>query len=312
MSETTEAAAPEAGTAEDARAAAAAEMVDDNAPVEDAEPAAVETEQPEAEETPEEVELSFGAKTLKVRKDAIPEDVLAALDDFTKNVQGDYTRKTQEAAEVRKAAEAQRELAEKLVSLKGDALKAYARGQSLADEIQQLEAVNLPELWQSNPDHARWISDTISAKRAEFQRAVEAVAHHEHAMTAEQERAAATLMEAGRAEMKRAVKGFDDKAEAALIEYAVKEYGIPEQEARKWPLNPKTAAMAWKAMQFDKLQAQTKAAAAPKAPAAPAAPVKATKPLTGGNSTRDLEHLAATNMEAFARERARQDAARRR
>ncbi len=294
MSETTEAAAPEAGTAQDElREVAAVERQEYQPPEAEGEPGeAVETEQPETEDTPEEVEFSFGAKTLKVRKDAIPEDVLAELDAFTKNVQGDYTRKTQEAAEVRKAAEAQRELAEKLVSLKGDALKAYARGQSLADEIQQLEQVNLSDLWQSNPDHARRISDTISAKRAEFQRAVETVAQHEHAMTAEQERAAATLMEAGRAEMRRTVKGFDDKAEAALVEYAVKEYGIPEHEARKWPLNPKTAAMAWKAMQFDKLQAQTKAASAPKAPTAPAAPVKAVNAKSGASVAKDPDKMS--------------------
>jgi hypothetical protein len=274
MSETTEAAAVEAGTAQDdARDVAPVER-EYVPPPEDDEPAAVETEQPETEEPPEEVELSFGAKTLKVRKDAIPEDVMAELDAFTKGVQGDYTRKTQEAAELRKAAEAKAELAEKLVSLKGDALKAYSRGQMLADEIRQLEQVDVSHLWQSNPDQARQISDALSSKRAEFSSVVETVAQHESAMTAEQERFAATLMEAGRAEMRRAVKGFDDKAEAALVEYAVKEYGIPEHEARKWPLNPKTAAMAWKAMQFDKLQAASKAAAAPKAPTAPAAPVK--------------------------------------
>ena len=277
MSETTEAAAPEAGTAEDVLAP---ERPEYQPPAEDAgeapegETEAVEQEQPEAEEI-EEIELSFGAKTLKVAKNAIPEAVLAEIQDFTKNVQGDYTRKTQEAAELRKAAEAKAELAEKLVTLKGDALKEYARGQVLADEIQRLERMDLGQVWQSNPDQARQLSDSLSAKRAEFARVVDAVSRHEAAMTAEQERFLATQLEAGRAEMQRAVKGFDDKAEAALVEYAVKNYGIPEQEARKWPLNPKTAQMAWKAMQFDKLQAQTRAASAPKAQNPPAAPVKA-------------------------------------
>ena len=73
--------------------------------------------------------------------------------------------------------------------------------------------------------------------------------------------------------MRRVVKGFDENAEREMVAYAVKN-GIDEQDAKRWPLNPKTAQMAWKAMQFDKLQAQTKAATAAKPPPAPAAPVK--------------------------------------
>jgi hypothetical protein len=271
MSETIEAAAPEAGTADD--------DLRDNAPVEavDTQDDGAETpaeEQPEAvAEEPEEVELSFGAKTLKVAKSAIPESVLSELEEFTKGVQGDYTRKTQEVAEQRKEVEAKRELFEKLSTLKGEALSAFSAGQRLASEIQQLEQIDLNAVWQSDPDQARRIGDALSIKRAEFQKYVNAVSAHEAAMEAEQQRAIAKLEEAGRAEMRRVVKGFDENAEREMVAYAVKN-GIDEQDAKRWPLNPKTAQMAWKAMQFDKLQAQTKAATAAKPPPAPAAPVK--------------------------------------
>lgn len=312
MSETiAEVAAPEAGTTEDdLRAAANAEMDAGDTQQTETTSEASEPEAPEPEPE-EEVELSFGAKTLKVAKSAIPEAVLAELDQFTKGVQGDYTQKTQALAEQRKAVEEQQQLFTALSALRGEALASYATGQSLAAEIRQLEGVDLNSLWQSNPDQARQISDTLQAKRGQFQQAVHAVAQHEQAMTAEEQRATAKLIDAGRAEMQRRVKGFDAKGEADLIQYAVSEYGIPEQEARKWPLNASTAAMAWKAMQFDRLQASTKAATAPKPPVAPAAPTRALKPGTGAQGPRDLGALAETDMEAFVRERERQDKARR-
>jgi hypothetical protein len=121
----------------------------------------------------DEIELSFGAKTIKVKASAIPPEVRTELETFTRSVQADYTRKTQELAEQRRETQAKIELADKLVTLKGEALKAFSRGEVLADEIKQLEAVNLQQLWQSNPDQARRVSDTLTAKRVEFDRIVQ-------------------------------------------------------------------------------------------------------------------------------------------
>lgn len=294
MSETTDAAAVEAGTADDDLRENAA-----IAPV-DTQDDGAEGAGEHTDETPEieEIELAFGAKTLKVPKSAIPDDVRAELEDFTKNIQGDYTRKTQEIAEQRKAAEGERELLQKLTTLKGDALKAFSAGQALASEIQQLEQIDLNAVWQSNPDQARQISDRLNMSRAEFQKHVNTVAQHEATMAAEEQRAYAKLEDAGRAEMRAAIKGFDDTAEKALVEYAVKN-GIPESDAKRWPLNPKTAAMAWKAMQFDALQAKTKAATAVKAPAPPAAPVKA---VSGNRAAASLD-WDKMSADEFARRR---------
>lgn len=305
MSETIEAAAVEAGTAEDdLRDVAAMEPTETQ---DDGAEGAEEQAEAEPEQT-EEVEVSFGAKTLKVPKGAIPDAVLAELEDFTKNVQGDYTRKTQEVAEQRKAVEGERELFQKLTTLKGEALKSFSAGQSIAAEIAQLEQIDLNAVWQSDPDQARRISDAISVKRNEFQRHVNAVAHHEATMAAEEQQAIAKLEEAGRAEMMRAVKGFDETAEREMIAYAVK-LGISEQDAKKWPLNPKTAQMAWKAMQFDKLQATTKAAVAAKPPTAPAAPVKAVSSKSASTARKSYEEMTP---EEFARVRNAQQFGRRR
>lgn len=127
-------------------------------------------------------------------------------------------------------------------------------------------------------------------------------------MAAEEQQAIAKLEEAGRAEMMRAVKGFDETAEREMIAYAMK-LGISEQDAKKWPLNPKTAQMAWKAMQFDKLQATTKAAVAAKPPTAPAAPVKAVSSKSASTARKSYEEMTP---EEFARVRNAQQFGRRR
>lgn len=301
MSETIEAAA-EAGTVDEA--------LRDNAPDEvlDTQDGGAEgaEEQQTEEQEPEEVELALGAERLKVPKGAIPDEVLEKVQAFAKNIQGDYTRKTQEVAEQRKAAEQERELFSKLATLKGEALQAFSAGQSVAAEIAQLEQIDLNAVWQSNPDQARQISDRLNMARARFQQQVNAVSAHEAAMAAEEQRATAKLEEVGRAEMARIVKGFDTKAEQELVEYAVKN-GIPESDAKRWPLNPKTAAMAWKAMQFDKLKSSATAATAAKPKPAPAAPVRSVAGKATGNAERSPDQMSD---EEYFRFRMAQDAKR--
>jgi len=331
MTDMTDAAARAAGTAEAATDARSAAIIDDDAAeraalerLADTRPApqppqdrtdadaapdadAASDEAQDADE--EEIELSFGAKTLKVKASAIPPEVRTELETFTKSVQADYTRKTQELAEQRRETQAKIELADKLVTLKGEALKLVAYGQVLSDEIKRLEATDFDRLWNTDRDEYRRLSDLLAAKRAEHARIIQAVAQYEAAVDAEQERYIAAQLEAGREAMRRAVKGFDEAKERELIEYAVKTYGIPEDEARKWPLNPKTALMCWKAMQYDRIQQRATQASQPKPPPAPAQPVKPIRAQGDTGRSRDLAWLAEHDIEGYARERARQEAA---
>lgn len=223
-------------------------------------------------EAVEEIEFDFGGNKLRVPKGAIPDDVAEQLDKFTKGTWSDYTRKSQEIAEARKAVETERSVVQKLGELRGEGLAAYSDGLRLRAEIQQLQAVNLATLWQSEPDRARQISDALSQKQAEFQAAVNKVSEHEARASAEEQQHVARLAEEGKQKVAKLAKGFD---EAKVVDYAVKTYGIPEEQARQWPLNPAGAVMAWKAMQWDALQAKAvPAAKAPPPPAAPVAPVR--------------------------------------
>lgn len=272
MSEAIEAIAPEAGNG-DGNPPSAEEQPKAPSPETSEQEASGEGAAGDPEAAAEEIEFDFGGNKLRVPKGAIPEDVAEQLDKFTKGTWSDYTRRSQEVADARKALEAEQSAVRKLGEIRGDALAAYSDGLRLRAEIQQLQSVNLAALWQSEPDRARQISDALAQKQAEFQNAVAKVGEHETRAAAEEQQHVARLAEEGRQKVAKLAKGFD---EAKVIAYATATYGIPEEQARQWPLNPAGAVMAWKAMQWDALQA--KAAPAARPPAPPAAPVASIKP----------------------------------
>lgn len=228
----------------------------------------------EEQEIVEEVEFDFGGNKLKVPKGAIPEEIAAELDKFTKGTWSDYTKRSQAIAERAKSIEAREAAAEKIVSLNGEALQTYSRGLQIRQELEQLSQIDMNVLWQSNPDQARHVSDLRAQKQAEFNSIVQKVSHHETELTKAQQAELARRSEEGRQVAERMIKGFNEKA-PEVMDYVVKEYGLSPEEAATWPLNPKTAVMAYKAMQYDRMQA--KAGKPQKAPQAqPVPPMKAT------------------------------------
>lgn len=222
---------------------------------------------------PEEEELNFGGEKLAVPKGAIPEEVKTKLQDFAKNLEAGYTKKFQDVAEQRKQAERTVELAERLATLEGDALQTFSRGMQIKSEIARLEQIDVRSMWQSNPDQARRLSDNLAQLKGELQQVVHETSSKE-AETAEARRVfTEERMQEGRQIVERQVKGFN---ESEVMEYVTKTYGMTEDQARTWPLNPLTAVMAHKAMLYDRMQATAKPKPAPKQtqPATPSAPVK--------------------------------------
>lgn len=250
-------------------------------PEEVAEAEGVETEaeqtetEPEAEQT-EEIEFDFGGNKFKVPKGSIPDEIADQLDKFTKGTWSDYTRKSQEVAEVRKSVEARAQAVAKLESINGEVLNAYSKGLQIKAEIEQLRAIDVNALWQSNPDQARRVSDLMAQKSAEFNATVNKVAQLETGLTQAQEAEAARRAQEGEAVLERRIKGFSQKV-PEIIDYVAQNYGIDKDHAAKvWRQDPATAEMAYKAMMFDRMQSAGKkpAPVAPKT-AAPMVAMKA-------------------------------------
>lgn len=249
----------------------------------------------EGEETeePEVVEINFGG-----RKHAVPrnfasvtaeawDELVGGIDKYASSIGADYTRKTQEAAEKARNAEAAVAAYDKLRGLQGEALLSFARGQHVKSELDRLSQTDMNALWQSDPDEARAVSDQISRLRGEFQTIISEVNQREHDLSVAERQETERRMEEGKRAVERQVKNFDA---AKVIAYAERAYGIPKEQAELWPLNPIGAVAFHKAMMWDELQA--KAAAGRKAkPAAEAAP---TRPIRGrgGIASRDPDKMS--------------------
>jgi hypothetical protein len=236
-------------------------------------------EESEAEEEPEKLEFDFGGNKLEVPKDAVAPEVAEALSKFSKDIWVDYTKKSQANAEAAKQLKARAEAMGKIESLGGEALDAFTKGKSIKAEIEQLLAVDMQSLWQSNPDQARQLSDRLSAKQAELNSIIRAVDQYESQLSEARQAELARQSEEGRQILDRKYKGFSTEIAPKLEAYAVTQ-GIPEDDAKMWAANPVVAEMAYKAMIYDQMQAAKK----PKpTPGAKAKPVRAMK--NAGKST---------------------------
>lgn len=247
-------------------------------------------------QTVEEVEYDLGGgQKLKVPANATAAEVFEAAQKAFKDVEANYTRKQQAVAEQAKSIQARAEAVQKLETLNGEALQEYSKGLNLRSELERLNAINLGELWQSNPDQARRISDMKAQLGAEFQATVAKVAQLEAGMTQAQQAEMARIEAEGVAALEKRVKGFSQKV-PEIIDYVSSTYGIDKDHAAKvWKMDPATAEMAYKAMMFDRMQ--TKAAK----PATPAQAKPVTSMKARGNSGQFSSDLNNMPMDQFAK-----------
>lgn len=242
------------------------------------EPTETETDEAETEEgeEPEAVEMrefDFGGNKLEVPKDSLPPEVADKVDQFTKDLWADYTKKSQANAETAKAYKARTEALDKIESLGGEALDAFTRGKSIKSELEQLEAVNMQALWQSNPDKARQLTDLKAQKSAELGEIIQAVDNYEAQLGEARQAEMSRLSQEGEATLNRKYKGFTEKVAPKLEQYAQEKYGMSAEDAAQWRVNPVMTEMAYKAMLYDQMQQKT----APKPTTSKANPVKAMK-----------------------------------
>jgi len=252
----------------------------------------------DAEDEDEEIEFDFGGNKMTVPKGKIPEELATKVQTFSKEIWADYTRKSQELGERSKSVEARESAVERMTGLNDEALSIYSRGLQLQEELKRIDSVDLNGLWQSAPDRARQISDARSARQAELQNIVSKLSAKEQELSQAQEAEVSRRLEEGRARVARSVKNFDEKA---LVEYAVSR-GMPERDAKQWPVNPLIAEMAWESMMYRRMQAQAgkKKPATVKAPAADTKPVKPMPSKGQAKASRDPDKLS---MEQWMRDR---------
>ena len=284
---------------------------DDNAVADKANGVETETNADGEEVTVEEIELDVAGTKHKLKKGTPVEDAVDLIQQYGKGLEASLTRKGQEIGAARQAIEDQFKLANRMQGLRGEQLALYSEGVRAQQEIERLSKFDLWSLRQSQSqqdrDTARQISDDLSFARSRYNEIYNNLAQYgEHLNATERQMVESRAVE-GEQFVAKAIKGFGPAVESEMVAYAVKN-GVPEQDAKMWRVNPYAAVTTWKAMPYDKLQSQAKAATKTPAASAPAAPVTAIRGGRGGStSAPDLEKM---DMDSYAAYRRKQDSRR--
>jgi len=186
-------------------------------------PAEQKAEDKDKEELPQLADAEYEGKTYKV-----PPELKDAL-----MRQSDYTRKTQEAAESKKAAEALMQQIQKQGELQKAQAKIYGRIASLDDQIAQYQNVDWNALtatdaalaqkhfiqYQSLKDQKTKVEGELKTAQEQFD--------------AEAMKVLSTQLEEGRKVLERDIKGWGPELGQKLLQFAVKSYGMSAEEAGK-------------------------------------------------------------------------------
>lgn len=250
-----------------------------------------EEDSEESEEAADVIEFDFGGNKLEVKKGDVPPELAEKIDSFSKEIWADYTKKSQTNAEVAKSLSARQDALDNIEVLTGETLDTFSRGKGIKAEIEQLSAVNLQALWQSDPDRARMVSDTLSAKQAELHSIIETVDQYEQQITQARQAELARRSDEGKQLLDRKYKGFSTETAPKLEAYAV-ENGIPEDEAKTWASSPVVAEFAYKAMLYDQMQK----AKTPKATPKTAQPVRSMKNKGGNRNSSNPNDMSFSEL----------------
>jgi len=217
-------------------------------------------EQPEQEET-DEIEVDG-------EKFALPKTAAEKLK-AERMMQADYTRKTQEIAEERKALAAQREQREQ-----EDAsdFEERSRAHQLAETLKQYEQVDWQTAWDQDPIAAGKAQAQIQAMQNEYARLNGSIAQRQqHRAMSEQQEIAKRVQEA-EAYVQREIPGWTEKRGEELKQFAASQgLELNQKTARMLIENPALLKIMHKAALFD--QVEKKQTAKPAPPAPPAKPI---------------------------------------
>jgi hypothetical protein len=176
--------------------------------------------------------------------------------------QADYTRKTQELAEHRRAVEAERDaLAEHRRAWAG-ASRDQAMLAALEDQLEAFSELDWESLAREEPQQAQALWQRLQETQALRDRYAWAIEHHEHRAQLEAAREAAEAMSQTGRRLAQEIDGWSPDVAAKLVEYG-QAFGVTLEEfaqmadPRLWKLLHK----AWKADQASEGQAREQAQA---------------------------------------------------
>ena len=172
--------------------------------------------------------------------------------------QADYTRKTQEVAETRKAIEAERQAMQFQMQFSQVSFAKQAELQNIDSQARAIVQA-LPELWRTNPEQASQYQAMLYELQGKGQQAQRELQQLHEGYQGQQREYMARKHEAAAKYIAEAIPGYTPSSsmDVELARYVEGKYNIPAQTLSMALLDhPSLAVAFWKAKQFDDLQAK--------------------------------------------------------
>lgn len=256
----------------------------------------VDLENPELSQPTEEDELEDEIDGAKVRG---KKEVLERLR-AERLMHGDYTRKTQEVAEQRRAIETDRQAHQEAVQAHQVHLREVATLVAVDERINQFAQVNWQALNQEDPQRAQALHIEFTQLQSTRGQLVNQITQKQQQQQVVQQQDIAKRIHQGYSVLARDIKGWSPELETKLFEYG-REQGIPVEVLSRSVANPELVKIIHKAYLGDQLVKQSK----PK-------PKELPKPATrvGGSSATSQKEPSQMSDAEFARWRRSQIAQR--
>ena len=200
--------------------------------------------------------------------------------------QSDYTRKTQEVAEIRRQAEAEKQQIAQEREFIQHNLKDVATVTALDQQIAQYQSVNWDQLTESDPVQAMKLERQLRNLQTQREQAAAAVTQRQAHFVQVQQQEAARQLQEGQRVLQREIPGWNESLARELVDYGLKRGYAPEvlQNIR----NPQFVIDLHNSYQFTKLR--EKATQKPKiVQEKPVTRIQATK----ATATKDPDSMSA-------------------
>lgn len=227
----------------------------------------------ESEDQPEEdEEVEIGDKKFVLPKTAA--EKLKA----ERMMNADYTRKTQELAEQRKAVETEQQTVRQQAKEQQQYVADIAKVTAIDDQLAELRKLDLSQYVDSDPVGVQRVMLQISQLEAKRNEAAQAVAQKQQQFAVEKQQAIAKQVHDAESYFEREIPGWTPERSNQLQKYTA-EHGIKADQLAKAILrDPAIVKIIDKAEKFDRLEKSRNAKPAPTPAPAPVTRVTAAKP----------------------------------
>lgn len=226
----------------------------------------VELDSDESEqEDPDSEDVEFEGKQYKLPK-TLKEALLR---------QADYTKKTQEVAETRRALEHQAQEFQQRVQIQQQTLQDHAHLMTIDSQLQQLEQLDWNRAIDEDPVQAMKLQQQYNSLKGMREQVTTRINQIAQQQFVQQQQSTAKLIESGSQQLAKEIAGWSPELAKSLKSYGVEKGGFSAEEMSS-VLDPRQVKVLHKAYLYDQLM--SKQQAKPKTePAKPVTTIKAQK-----------------------------------